>query len=190
MTQPEDDETAVSASDRRGRRGCGHLSRHEHAGHAGSGDGPCGRTRFAVRGSGYGKRVVILGAGISGMTAAYELSRAGYHCTILEATNRAGGRNLTVRGGDVIREVDSRQWVDFDGEDHLYANLGPARIPHHHRAILDYCKEFGVELEVFTNDNRGGGSFTTWIISTARPWRLGEFQPICAGTSPSCSPRR
>ena len=31
---------------------------------------------------------------------------------------------------------------------------GPARIPHHHRAILGYCREFGVELEVFTNDNR------------------------------------
>ena len=106
-------------------------------------------------GSGFGKRVVILGAGISGMTSAYELSKAGYHCTILEATNRAGGRNLTVRGGDVIREIDSRQWVDFDQEDHLYANMGPARIPYHHRAILGYCKEFGVELEVFTNDNRG-----------------------------------
>ncbi|MDE2898116.1 MAG: FAD-dependent oxidoreductase, partial [Chloroflexota bacterium] len=78
-------------------------------------------------GSGYGKRVVILGAGISGMTAAYELSKAGYQCTILEATGRAGGRNLTVRGGDVIREVDNRQWVDFDQEDHLYANMGPAR---------------------------------------------------------------
>jgi monoamine oxidase len=107
------------------------------------------------RGSGYGKRVVILGAGISGMTAAYELLRAGYHCTILEATDRAGGRNLTARAGDVIREVDSQQWVDFDQEDHLYANLGPARIPYHHRAILGYCKEFGIELEVFTNDNRG-----------------------------------
>ena len=106
-------------------------------------------------GSGYGKRVVILGAGISGMTAAYELSKAGYNCTILEATSRAGGRNLTVRGGDVIRETDNRQWVDFDQEDHLYANMGPARIPYHHRAILGYCKEFGVELEVFTNDNRG-----------------------------------
>ena len=105
-------------------------------------------------GSGYGNRVVILGAGISGMTAAYELSKAGYHCTILEATSRAGGRNLTVRGGDVIREVDNQQWVDFDQEDHLYANMGPARIPYHHRAILGYCKEFGVELEVFTNDNR------------------------------------
>ena len=106
-------------------------------------------------GSGYGKRVVILGAGISGMTAAYELSKAGYHCSILEATGRAGGRNLTVRGGDVIREVNNRQWVDFDQEDHLYANMGPARIPYHHRVILGYCKEFGVELEVFTNDNRG-----------------------------------
>ncbi|MCE2486810.1 MAG: FAD-dependent oxidoreductase [Desulfurellaceae bacterium] len=105
-------------------------------------------------GSGGGKRVVILGAGISGLVAAYELSKAGYECTILEATNRAGGRNLTARSGDIIREEDSRQWVGFDPEEHLYANLGPARIPHHHTAILGYCKEFGVDLEVFTNDNR------------------------------------
>ena len=105
-------------------------------------------------GSGGGKRVAILGAGISGLVAAYELSKAGYECTILEATNRAGGRNLTARSGDIIREEDSRQWVGFDPEEHLYANMGPARIPHHHTAILGYCKEFGVELEVFTNDNR------------------------------------
>ena len=105
-------------------------------------------------GSGQGKSVVVLGAGVSGMTAAYELAKAGYRCTILEATGRAGGRNRTVRGGDVIEELGGRQRVDFDRRDHLYANLGPARIPYHHRAILGYCKEFGVELEVFTNDNR------------------------------------
>ena len=105
-------------------------------------------------GSGAGKRVVILGAGISGMTAAHELSKAGYGCTVLEATGRAGGRNLTVRAGDVIEETDSRQVVCFDDADHLYANLGPARIPYHHRTVLGYCREFGVELEVFTNDNR------------------------------------
>ena len=104
--------------------------------------------------SGDGKRVAILGAGIGGMTAAYELARAGYRCTILEATGRAGGRNETVRAGDGIEEFDSRQRVEFGEEEHLYANLGPARIPYHHRAILGYCKEFGVELEVFTNDNR------------------------------------
>ena len=49
--------------------------------------------------SGRGKRIAILGAGISGMTAAWELSKAGYHCTILEATGRAGGRSFTARGG-------------------------------------------------------------------------------------------
>ena len=104
--------------------------------------------------SGTGRRVVILGAGVGGMAAAYELSKAGYDCTILEATSRAGGRNRTVRGGDVFEEADSRQTVAFDGADHLYANMGPARIPYHHRAVLGYCKEFGVALEVFTNDNR------------------------------------
>ena len=104
--------------------------------------------------SGAGKRVVILGAGISGMAAAWELSRAGYHCTILEATDRAGGRSFTARGGDVLEETDSRQRTGFGGEEHLYANMGPARIPYHHRTILGYCKEFGVDLEVFTNDNR------------------------------------
>ena len=105
-------------------------------------------------GSGSGRRVVILGAGIAGMTAARELSRAGYDCTVLEATDRAGGRSLTVRADDVIDEEDSRQRVNFDPADHLYANLGPARIPHHHRALLSYCKEFDIALEVFTNDNR------------------------------------
>ena len=107
-----------------------------------------------AHGSGEGKSVAIMGAGIAGLVAAYELYKAGYRCTILEASNRAGGRNLTVRGGDFIEEVDNRQRVDFDQEDYLYANLGPARIPYHHKTMLHYCKEFGVALEVFINDNR------------------------------------
>ncbi|MDE0059278.1 MAG: FAD-dependent oxidoreductase [Defluviicoccus sp.] len=105
-------------------------------------------------GSGAGRSVAILGAGIAGMAAAYELARAGWRCTILEAAGRAGGRNLTVRAGDTLEEIGSRQRVRFSQEPHLYANLGAARIPHHHRTVLSYCKAFGVELEVFTNDNR------------------------------------
>ena len=105
-------------------------------------------------GSGTGGQVVILGAGISGLTAAWEMSRAGWECTVLEATGRPGGRNLTARGGDVLTETGMRQDVCFDRKPHLYANLGPARIPYHHRAILGYCKAFGIDLEVFTNDNR------------------------------------
>lgn len=105
-------------------------------------------------GSGKGKRVVVLGAGIAGLVAAWELAQAGWDCVVLEAADRVGGRNLTARGGDILHEGSLRQEVCFDRENHLYANLGPARIPHHHRALLGYCKAFGIELEVFTNDNR------------------------------------
>ena len=106
------------------------------------------------RGSGEGGSVVILGAGISGLAAAWEMSEAGWNCTVLEASERPGGRSLTARGGDMLTEEGMRQTVCFDREDHLYANLGPARIPYHHRTVLGYCKAFGIELEVFTNDNR------------------------------------
>ncbi|MDB5967641.1 MAG: twin-arginine translocation pathway signal protein [Hydrocarboniphaga sp.] len=105
--------------------------------------------------SGRGLSVVIIGAGIGGLTAAYELGKAGYKCTLLEASGRAGGRNRTVRRGDTIREIDSEQVCDFDDEPHLYFNAGPARLPYHHVAILDYCRQFEVALEPFVNDNRG-----------------------------------
>ena len=124
------------------------------------------------QGPGDGKKVVILGAGIAGLTAAYELSKVGYDCTILEATARVGGRNLTVRSGDMIEEFNNTQQVDFDDEDYLYANMGPARIPYHHETILKYCKQFGVELEVFTNDNRAAffqGKNTTFDGVTGKP---------------------
>jgi monoamine oxidase len=70
-------------------------------------------------GSGSGKSVVILGAGIAGMTAAYELTRANYSCKIIELTERAGGRNHTARRGTVIKEVNqagvqTEQVCDFD----------------------------------------------------------------------------
>jgi monoamine oxidase len=103
---------------------------------------------------GTGKSVVILGGGIAGMTSALEMTRLGYSCTILEATARAGGRNLTIRSGDVVNETDSSQVCMFDVDDDLYFNPGPARISHHHEFLLGYCREFGIALETFTNDNR------------------------------------
>src|SRR5437868_4537424 len=64
---------------------------------------------------GAGKRVVILGAGIAGLTAAYELNKAGYEVVILEAHNRAGGRSYTVRRGDKIEEnTGTVQTCQFD----------------------------------------------------------------------------
>ncbi len=105
-------------------------------------------------GLGAGHRVIVLGAGIAGLTAAYELTRAGFDCVILETRERAGGRSWTLRKGDLVRETDSRQRCGFDAGAELYANMGPARIPQHHQALLGYCRELGVALEPMVNDNR------------------------------------
>ncbi|HEX5503303.1 MAG TPA: NAD(P)-binding protein, partial [Thermomicrobiales bacterium] len=48
--------------------------------------------RPAFTGVGADRRVVILGAGLAGLTAAYELGNLGYDCRVLEARARAGGR--------------------------------------------------------------------------------------------------
>ena len=106
------------------------------------------------RGGAHGTKVVILGAGVAGLSAAYELGKAGYDCTVLEARERVGGRNWTIRRGTSIELADgSRQLCDF--EPGLYWNAGPARLPSHHQAVLGYCREFGVPLEVEVNTSRG-----------------------------------
>ncbi len=100
--------------------------------------------------SGKGVRVVILGAGVAGLSAAYELGKAGYQCTLLEARDRVGGRNFTVRKDTVIEMNDgTRQVCQFD--DGYYFNAGPARIPSNHQATLGYCKQFGVAMETEVN---------------------------------------
>jgi monoamine oxidase len=104
--------------------------------------------------TGRGRRVVILGAGIAGMTAAHELVKAGFDCVVLEARARPGGRCWTLRGGDRVEESDGVQTVRWGRADDLYFNPGPARLPQHHTAILGYCKELGVPLQPLVNDNR------------------------------------
>ena len=49
--------------------------------------------------------MLILGAGLAGMTAALELRKAGYKVQVLEFNSRAGGRNWTLRGGDKYIEL-------------------------------------------------------------------------------------
>src|SRR5579872_1499244 len=86
--------------------------------------------------SGKGKRVVILGAGIAGLVAGMELRKAGYQCHILEARQRAGGRNWTIRNGTRVDLTDGTSQTCHFEEGH-YFNAGPARLPSHHHTILD-----------------------------------------------------
>jgi monoamine oxidase len=120
-----------------------------------------------------GTKVLVLGAGLAGLLSAYELRKAGYNVRILEFQNRSGGRNLTLRGGDTLTELGgATQTVGFAPGN--YINPGPWRIPYHHRAILYYCKLFGVALEPFVQVNHNA-----WLHSSAafggKPQRFREF---------------
>jgi monoamine oxidase len=121
-----------------------------------------------------GTSVLILGAGVSGMTAALELRDAGYKVQILEYNDRAGGRSWSLRGGDSYTELGgATQKCEFDKD--LYLNPGPWRIPHHHTALMDYCRRLGVALEPFIQVN-----YNAYIHSSqhfgGKPRRFREVQ--------------
>src|SRR5438477_2534392 len=84
------------------------------------------------------KKVLILGAGMAGLTAAYELLKAGHAPIILEAQNRLGGRVLTLRAPFA---------------EGLHAEAGAMRIPKTHDLTHYYCHQFGLELDPFTMGN-------------------------------------
>jgi monoamine oxidase len=118
---------------------------------------PAGAENFELsKASGQGRSVVILGAGIAGLVSAYELQRAGYRVTVIEARDRTGGRSWTLRGGDrIVQTGRPDQIATFSPGQ--YFNSGPARIPSTHRVILGYARRFGVQLEAFINVNRNAG---------------------------------
>lgn len=84
------------------------------------------------------RKVLILGAGMAGLVAGYELAKLGHDVTILEARPRPGGRVHT------LREPFA---------DGLYAEAGAARIRNTHELTLKYVKEFDLPLEPFYPSN-------------------------------------
>jgi monoamine oxidase len=80
------------------------------------------------------RRVLVLGAGLAGLAAAYELSEAGHDVTILEAQLRPGGRVFT------LREPFS---------DGLFAEAGAGRIPANHAVTRHYVSLLGLTLDPF-----------------------------------------
>jgi monoamine oxidase len=108
-----------------------------------------------------GTKILILGAGIAGMTAAYELGKLGFDCTVLESSQRPGGRSLTIRKGDTLTDtLGFTQTCTFD-EGH-YFNAGPARFPQW-QISLDYCRELGVAVEPFINLNENAYYFNEGV---------------------------
>ena len=89
---------------------------------------------------GPGKRIIVIGAGMAGLVAAFELVRQGHDVLVLEAQNRVGGRVFTLR-------------TFAPG---LYAEAGAMRIPRVHDLTLGYCRLFGLTLRPFMMGNPAG----------------------------------
>lgn len=107
------------------------------------------------------KRVIIIGGGIAGLVAAFELRRQGHEPLVLEAQNRVGGRVYTLR-----------DWAPG-----LYIEAGAMRIPRVHDLTLKYCDLFGLQLRPFVMGNpkclvRIGEESMTIAEADANPERL------------------
>lgn len=113
-------------------------------------------------GMGHGHSVLILGAGIAGLVAAHELTRAGCRVRVVEARGRVGGRCWTLRGGDRVEEYGApAQTCDFPAGQYL--NAGANRILPGHRGLLDYTHQFNLPLEIFLS----GPQSETWLLRRA-----------------------
>ncbi|MGA8941229.1 MAG: flavin monoamine oxidase family protein [Thermoactinomyces sp.] len=84
------------------------------------------------------KKIIIAGAGIAGLVAAFLLKQAGHHVVILEASNRVGGRMYTVRSPFTRGQ---------------YFDAGAMRIPDTHLLTLAWIRKFGLALNPFVNDS-------------------------------------
>src|SRR3954469_17917483 len=107
------------------------------------------------------KRVIIVGGGIAGLVAAFELARQGHEPLVLEAQHRVGGRVYALR-----------DWAPG-----LYIEAGAMRIPRVHDLTLEYCNLFGLQLRPFVMGNANalvyvGGELMTMAEADQQPERL------------------
>jgi monoamine oxidase len=117
-----------------------------------------------------GRRVVVIGAGIAGLVAAYDIQKQGGEPILLDARHRVGGRAWTVRQGDRISHIgEDDQTVAFSQG--LYLNAGPARIPSHHDQYLGLTRELGVPLEVLVNSSR-----SNYLLDPSQPGTAGRLR--------------
>ena len=84
-----------------------------------------------MKGASDDKRILVVGAGLAGLSCAYELDRSGYNVILIEARSRAGGRVRTYRDPFA---------------DNLYAEMGAEYVDSTDNLVHRYCKDFGLKI--------------------------------------------
>ena len=110
-------------------------------------------------GSGEGRDVLILGAGIAGLVAAYQLHQTGCRVRIIELRDRVGGRCWTLRNGDRVTEFGGAEQICRFAPDQ-YFNPGPIRIQPWHRGVMEYIHRLGLPYEIFLS----GPMDENWVL--------------------------
>ena len=107
------------------------------------------------------KRVCVIGGGIAGLVAAYELKKLGHNVTLLESSSRCGGRIYTYR---------------FDADN--YGDLGAMRFPINHLCTWKYVNEFGLCTDTFVQSNSNAYYYLRETKFRQGPWKpLEEAHP-------------
>ena len=136
-----------------------------------------------------GGRVVVIGGGFSGLAAAYELTRAGYDVTVVEARNRVGGR--------VISFSDLVPGKNVEGGGELIGSNHPAWVGYAKQFKLEFLdvSEEDAEFPIVLNGKRLSGdesealweemekAFSTILTDAAavdadRPWTGGDARAL------------
>ena len=102
-----------------------------------------------------GEKVIVIGAGLAGLSCAYELNKAGFDVTVLEARTRPGGRVRTYRDPFA---------------DHLYAEMGAEYVNSEDRFARKYAGIF--DLNILTAKLYDG------IYVRGKKFKMADFQKL------------
>ena len=117
------------------------------------------------------KKIIVVGAGIAGLTAAYRLQKAGFSVTVLESENRIGGRATTVKkDGYSIDPGASAVLGSYTAYLALAEELGLTRDIHPASQFVGTIKNGTIHY--FNTGNVYWSAFTTGLLSWRSKLRL------------------